>query len=634
MSLRHFRDLQKIQLRLPVHGGWFLLVSYALILAASFFISYLLRFDFDIPVIHLKSFIEALPWMVAIELIALYFMGQFSILLGYFRIPDLYRIALAITLSTAVLIADWYFNTRLSWNLPVIPRGAILANYIVVLFALCSFRMLLRIMNERRVGYVRHHSNDARVAIAGAGDAGAQLAADMLSKGYMKMRPVVFLDDDKKKWHHFIHGIPVVGSPDILAVIKERYEVSTIIIAMPSAPAKRIRDIVDNANELHVNVQTVPSLDELAMGKVSTTKIRSVQIEDLLGRKPVVLETDNIRKMLVDKVILVTGAGGSIGSELVHQIATYGPQRIIMVDQSEFAMFTLESQLKDLELYDKVVPVVASIRDLDRMRDVISQYKPDAIFHAAAYKHVPIMERQPDMALVNNSLGTAHLAELASELGVKRFVLISTDKAINPTSAMGASKRLAEIYIQALNYKPGNTTRFMAVRFGNVLNSSGSVVPIFRKQIEAGGPVTVTHPEVTRFFMTIPEAVGLVLQCGTLGKGGEIFVLNMGTPVKIVDMARQMIRMSGFRPDVDIDIKFVGLRPGEKLYEELQHEDEHYTQTRHERIYRFTCEPSSYDQVKKEFEQMANRLPTLTDSNAVRSMIKQYVPEYTPFVDI
>ncbi len=619
--------------RIPTGRGLALVACYGLLLTCAYYLSYQFRFDFNPAESYRNIFISTLLPIVAAELLFLYLFGQFSILLSYFRTPDLYRLAMAMTLNTSLEMIVWYANDRIKLGLPVVPRGIILTNFVLSMAFLCSFRMFLRVLRERGSSIPSLPGELKRVAIIGAGDVGTQLAAEMLARSYMKMRPVIFLDDDKKKWRRCVHAIPVVGSPDELPRIKDHYGIETIIIAMPSASTKRVRDIVDMANELGVQAQTVPSMAELASGSVITSKIRQVQIEDLLGRKEVELETESIRSMIAGHVVMVTGAGGSIGSELVAQIASYAPRRIVMVEQSEIGMFTLEERLKELKLNDKVLPVVADICDLDQLRRIFEEQRPELIFHAAAYKHVPIMERQPATALTNNSFGTADLAEMASEFAVKRFVLISTDKAINPTNAMGASKRMAEIYIQALNSKPGNSTRFMAVRFGNVLNSSGSVIPTFRRQIEQGGPITVTHPEVTRYFMTIPEAVGLVLQCGVLGEGGEIFVLNMGTPVKIVDMARQMIRMSGLRPDIDIEIKFVGLRPGEKLYEELRHNKEQHAPTRHERIFRFTSQTSSYESVRNIYARMRAKLPELKDANAVRALIKQYVPEYTPYVD-
>ncbi|MBN1403386.1 MAG: polysaccharide biosynthesis protein [Opitutales bacterium] len=619
--------------RIPAGRGLVLTLCYTLIISASYYLSFLLRFDFSIPKLYLSAFFSTLPALVALELALLYVFGQFSILLSYFRIPDLYRISMAMLCATLIQVIAWYVNDRLDLGMTVIPRGVIMSNFIMGLMLLCCFRVLIRIVREKNSAIKTRSKDLTRVAIIGAGDVGSQLAAEMMAKGFMKMRPVIFLDDDNKKWRRCIHSIPVVGSPDELPSVKKQYGIESVIIAMPSASTKRVRDIVDMCNEESVTVHTVPSMEELATGKVSTTKIRQVQIEDLLGRKEVSLDTDNIKAMIAGRIVMVTGAGGSIGSELVVQIASYGPKQILLVERSEIGMFSLEARLKELNYENNILPIVVDICDLDDMRAIMGAHKPELIFHAAAYKHVPIMERQPATALLNNSFGTANLAEMASEFGVERFVLISTDKAINPTNAMGASKRLAEIYIQSLNFKPGNKTRFMAVRFGNVLNSSGSVIPTFRKQIEEGGPVTVTHPEVTRYFMTIPEAVGLVLQCGTLGEGGEIFVLNMGTPVKIVDMARQMIRMSGLRPDLDIDIKFVGLRPGEKLYEELRHNKEQHAPTKHGRIFRFACNPTPYDVVCQEFSDIYLNIGGMKSANEVRMFIKRYVPEYTPYID-
>ncbi len=629
-TLIHLRVMTS---RMPHGRSLLLLAVYGTLLCLAFVAAYMLRFDMSVPSAHMQTMWSCMPYVVAVELFTLFIAGQFSILLSFFRVPDLYRIALALTCSTCLLVVWWYINKEMALGYPAVSRGVIVGNLIISLFVLCSFRMLLRILRERSQGGMVRDTDFRRVAIIGAGDGGAQLAADMLARNHMRMRPVLFLDDDKGKWKRHIHGIPVVGGTDELAFVRDHFDIESIIIAMPSAPAKKVRDILDSANELGIKVQTVPSMAELATGKVRTTRLRQVQIEDLLGRKQVDLETENIRGMIQGKVVMVTGGGGSIGSELVHQIATYEPAGIIVVDQSEFAMFSLEEHMKELGLASLMYPVVADIRDMIVMRFIMDRYKPQLIFHAAAYKHVPMMERQPATAIVNNSFGTANLAELASEMGIERFVMISTDKAINPTNAMGASKRLAEIFIQSLNFRPGNKTLFMAVRFGNVLNSSGSVIPTFRHQIETGGPVTVTHPEVTRYFMTIPEAVGLVLQCGTLGEGGEIFVLNMGTPIKIVDMARQMIRMSGLVPDVDIDIKFVGLRPGEKLYEELRHNKEQHAPTRHDRIFRFTCAPTPYDKVKAGFADIRERMLKATCANDIREIMKQYVPEYVPYKD-
>lgn len=630
MPIRIVRSLVFLVRQLMFARALMLLVAYVLLLSASFMLGFLLRFDFAVPAEYRSAMLLYTPIVVGLEVLWLFLLGQFGMLLSYFRIPDLYRVVLALSTSTLILLIAWYLGYLLRWDL-FLPRSVLIANLINAVVLIVTFRMLLRIIRERSMGERRGREPE-RVAIAGAGDVGAQIASDLLARSTLGMRPVVFLDDDRSKWRKRIHGIPVVDSTDSIEFVKENYGVKTLIIAMPSASVKRIREIVQAAADNGVKAEIVPSLAELTTGRVKATRVRAVEIEDLLGRDTVALDSDNIRSMIEDKVVLVTGAGGSIGSELARQIASQNPKRVVLLEQSEFALFNLEARLAEDGFTGVTLPLVGNICDVDRLRYIFRRYRPQIVFHAAAHKHVPIMERQPDAALRNNSLGTARLADVASECGVERFVLISTDKAINPTNSMGASKRLAEIYIQAKNYQEGNKTRFMAVRFGNVLNSSGSVIPVFRNQIANGGPITVTHPEVTRYFMTIPEAVGLVLQCGTQGTGGEIFVLDMGTPVKIVDLARQMIRLSGYQPDVDIDIKFVGLRPGEKLYEELQHTGEQHTETQHPRIFRFTAPARPYDAVAAQFTEIEGRLPAL-ERNQVKEMIKEYVPEYSPYID-
>jgi FlaA1/EpsC-like NDP-sugar epimerase len=369
----------------------------------------------------------------------------------------------------------------------------------------------------------------------------------------------------------------------------------------------------------------------LATGQVKVDRTRPVAIEDLLGREQVELDSVGIDRLIHDRVVLVTGAGGSIGSELCRQILEKGPRRLILIDQTEIALFEIENELLATPDGKCILPLIADITDLHSMRAIFATYRPEIVFHAAAHKHVPLMERQPCEAIKNNTFGTAQLARLASEHEVERFVLISTDKAINPTSVMGCSKRLAEKALQARQRTPGNKTRFLAVRFGNVLGSSGSVIPTFRRQIARGGPVTVTHPEMTRYFMTIPEAVGLVLQTATLGTGGEIFILDMGKPVKIIDMARQMIELSGFKPDVDIEIRITGLRPGEKLYEELRHTDESHETTVHPRVYRLKAAP---DSVAERDDGWLTALRVVADTgNAaeIKAAMKRLVPEYTPY---
>jgi FlaA1/EpsC-like NDP-sugar epimerase len=370
-------------------------------------------------------------------------------------------------------------------------------------------------------------------------------------------------------------------------------------------------------------------MDQLALGQVRVSQLRNVEVQDLLGRERVELETDEIRLALQDRVVLVTGAGGSIGSELCRQIATCQPGQLLLVDRSEPHLFQIEQELIGLGHGPRIVPLVGDILDLARMRQILSGFSPQVIFHAAAHKHVPMMEHQPDEAIQNNTLGTAQLADLAQEFGVDRFVLISSDKAINPTSVMGATKRLAEMYLQALQPTRPTGTKFMAVRFGNVLGSSGSVIPLFQRQIAEGGPVKVTHPEMTRYFMTIPEASMLVLQSAIQGSGGEIFVLDMGTPVKIVDLARHMIELSGLKPEEDIQIEFTGVRPGEKLFEEISHKAENVEPTRHAKILLFKAKPADIGEIRQTLHRLRARIFQV-GANELKRLLKEAVPEYQP----
>ena len=500
------------------------------------------------------------------------------------------------------------------------------------------------------------NSAQQHIAIIGAGDAGASLAKEFINAPSRGFKPIMFFDDDVSKHGKLVHGVPVVGAPEMIARVKEAGDLAKAVIAMPTAPAKRVREIVAVFTAQGLKVETLPSIEELASGKVRASRIRPVEVQDLLGREMVNLDSTGIRHLIEGKVVMVTGAGGSIGSELCRQIAALNPKRLILVEQSEVSMFLIEQEINEMGLGAISVPLVADILNRERMGYIFSRYRPELIFHAAAHKHVFLMERQPAEAIHNNVIGTRRLAQMAHEYGVETFVLISTDKAINPTNVMGATKRLAEIQLMALaamqsealsgsgGTKNGGgevddkgvraanrsrPTRFMAVRFGNVLGSSGSVIPIFKRQIALGGPVTVTHPDVTRYFMTIPEAVGLVLQTAVLGNGGEIFVLDMGHPVKIVDLAKQMIELSGLKVGEDIEIAFTGLKPGEKLFEELQHHTEEYAPTAHPRIMRFKSNAVFSESGVLELERHLHDL----DANELKQLMRKLVPEYTPFMD-
>lgn len=633
-----------------------LALIYAAIVAASFYLAYEVRFDFLVPEAHQEERLRIMPLAVGMKLVALVATRQLGSMMTYFSVPDLLRLFWAMSASSVMLLVPRLGNLSSF----AAPRGVLLADFMLCLGGLCVGRLGVRLYRERLSGARRAASGvqqqQQRIAIIGAGDAGASLAKEFINSPSRGFRPVMFFDDDPEKHGKLVHGVPVLGRPEAIAQTKEVGSLAKAVIAMPSASAKRVREVVTLFTQQGLKVETLPSLEELASGRVRASRIRPVEVQDLLGREAVNLDSAGIRQKIENRCVLVTGAGGSIGSELCRQIVALNPKRLLMVEQAEGALFNIEQEINELGFGTISLPLVGDILDRERMEFIFSRYQPEVVFHAAAHKHVYLMERQPAEAVRNNVLGTRQLARIAAAHGVDAFVLISTDKAINPTNVMGATKRLAEINLMAIaagqngaengkhaaeaasargpgrmtpdGWRPAHT-KFMAVRFGNVLGSSGSVIPIFKRQIANGGPVTVTHPDVTRYFMTIPEAVGLVLQSFVLGKGGEIFVLDMGQPVKIVDLARQMIELSGFRVGDDIEIKFTGLKPGEKLFEELQHHTEEYAETAHPRIMRFTSSAMFSASGMTELERELYHL----DSNELKELLKRLVPEYTPFLD-
>ncbi len=425
---------------------------------------------------------------------------------------------------------------------------------------------------------------EQRVLIVGAGDAGEMILREIQKNPKFKYHPVGFVDNNPNKKGLFIHHLPVLGDCESIPAIVEANGVDEVIIAIPTATRKQIRRVVELCEQSKAKFKIVPGIFELIDGTVHVNQIRNVEIEDLLGRDPIKLDMESISSYLTNSCVMVTGAGGSIGSELCRQVAIYNPAKLVLIGKGENSIFDIENELKGRYPFLDLSVHIADVRDLDRMTNVFEAVKPDVIFHAAAHKHVMLMERDPEEAILNNVVGTRNLVDLADRYQAKEFVMISTDKAVNPSSVMGATKRLAEMIVQA-KAQSGTKTKFVSVRFGNVLGSRGSVVPIFKRQIAAGDPVTVTHPEAKRYFMTIPEAVQLVIQAGALGNGGEIFILDMGEPVKIVDLARDLIRLSGFEEGTDIEIKFIGLKPGEKLFEEILTSEEGSSATKHEKIF-------------------------------------------------
>lgn len=624
--------LSKLYRRSPTFLQNVILVSvYAFVFVLSLGLAYLLRFDFHIPDSWQLVFYQNLTWIIPLKLAFLFVFGQFEELLSYFRLPDLYRLFFILGLSSSMVIGVWYITGGADCP----PRSVILGDFIFSLFLLSGFRIALRVIHERQWNTEKKQITKTirRAAIIGAGDTGAAIAANLLAKPKWGIRPVVFLDDDVQKWRRDVHGIMVIGPLEKLSEIKSRFNIQSIIIAIPSASRKRVNAIVQRARETQLDIEIAPSLKEWATGKTQKSPLRPIAIEDLLGRDPVRLDTQLINQMIANEVVMITGAGGSIGSELCYQTITGQPRQLILIEQSEYALFRIEQKLKKSGLDKNVQCLVGDILDKARIDAVMRKFAPTLIFHAAAHKHVPLMEYQPSEAIKNNVLGTKIMADLAGQYGAKQFILISTDKAINPTSVMGASKRLAEIYIQAKQNAPDNKTRFSAVRFGNVFDSSGSVVSLFKEQIARGDSLKVTHPDATRYFMTVSEAVELVLQSATQGKGGDIFVLDMGQSIKVLDLAHQMIKLSGLQPDIDIKIEFIGLRPGEKLHEEIYHKSEKVEPTNHPQILRFICEAESLQVVTDWILELSKDLDN-TNNNVLKQKFQSFIPEYQPYIKV
>ena len=506
-----------------------------------------------------------------------------------------------------------------------IPRSYFFM-YAMVLTAITTFGRF----SYRFIRSIRHKAqnkrNASKVMVIGAGEAGNTVIKELVNSTYCTMSVKCIIDDNSSKWGQFIQGIKIVGGRDKIVESAAFYGIDEIIIAIPSANRATMRELVEICKETNCKLRTLPGIYQLVNGEVNVSKLRDVDVEDLLGRDPIKVDMESIYNYVKGKVILVTGGGGSIGSELCRQIAGHEPKQLIIVDIYENNAYDIQQELKYKYPNLDLVVLIASVRNTNRMNHIMEKYHPDIIYHAAAHKHVPLMEDSPNEAIKNNVFGTLKTAQAAVQYGVKKFVMISTDKAVNPTNIMGASKRICEMIIQT--YNRHYDTEFVAVRFGNVLGSNGSVIPLFKRQIMAGGPVTVTHPDIIRYFMTIPEAVSLVLQAGVYAKGGEIFVLDMGEPVKILDLAKNLIRLSGYKVDEDIKIEFTGLRPGEKLYEELLMNEEGLTDTENKLIH--IGKPIEFDEVKFYAQLYSLEKAVDMECEDVRPMIQEIVPTYVP----
>jgi FlaA1/EpsC-like NDP-sugar epimerase len=551
----------------------------AVMIGASLFIALVLRFEGRIPSEYTNNF-ESLLWpVIAVQILIFIFFGIYRRLWRYASVDELLLIVFTVGAgSTVSLLYSWYFELML-------PRSVYVIYGVLLLFFIGGSRFSLRVL-AKYLKKINVNNNGRRpVLIVGAGDAGAMAARELKKhESTLGTRLVGFIDDDPNKRRQVIHGLPVLGTRDDLPRIVEEKEIKEIVIAMPSAAYSEQRKIINLCKELPVKLKIIPGIFELLGGQVNLTHLKEVEIEDLLKREQVQVDIQEISGYLSGKVIMVTGAGGSIGSELCRQVSLLGPQALLLLDHNENGIFYINRELAEKNPELKVYPLVRDVQDFKSLEEVFQAYRPQVVFHAAAHKHVPLMEANAGQAVQNNVQGTKNLVDLSERYGVERFVFISTDKAVNPASVMGATKRASEIYMQHRARKNGDCI-FCAVRFGNVLGSRGSVVPLFKEQIAGGGPLTVTHPEMTRYFMTIPEAVQLVIQAGALGEKGMIFILDMGEPVKIMDLAKDMILLSGLQPGKDIEIKLTGMRPGEKLCEELFSDRENFMKTKHERIY-------------------------------------------------
>ena len=591
----------------------------------SFFFGLWMRFDFvfaDIPTLFLENFGHYIVLWCVITVTVFLLFRLYNSIWVFVSTPEVFRILGAYIVLGIVGVAGFHFYGV------VLPRGSCLIGFVLSFCCTVGIRFSYRLIRTAQIkfAHLTHVSGLKNIMIIGAGDAGRAIANEFVNSEYVRDHVACVIDDNPAKLHKQLCGVPIVGDRRAIPEMVTQYHIDKIIFAIPSCSARSRKEILDICTTTGCEVQMLPGIYQMVNGEVSVSKLRKVDPQDLLGREPIRVNIDEIISYISGKVVLVTGGGGSIGSELCRQIARANPKQLIIFDIYENNAYEIQMELKRTHPELNLKVLIGSVRNTSRVEQVMQTYRPELIFHAAAHKHVPLMEDSPNEAIKNNVLGTYKLAKAAAEYGVKRFVLISTDKAVNPTNIMGASKRLCEMVVQMMNRQ--SDTEFVAVRFGNVLGSNGSVIPLFKKQIEAGGPVTVTHPDIIRYFMTIPEAVSLVLQAGAYAKGGEIFVLDMGEPVKIDTMARNMIRLSGYEPDVDIQIQYTGLRPGEKLYEELLMKEEGLLETANQQIRIGKPIEMDDDLFKGQLARLDEACREETDD--MKKIVSEIIPTYVP----
>ncbi len=587
----------------------------------AFYSSLALRYsDFHINAVPIAIFFQSCLLLTLIQVCCFWFMGFYKGIWRFASTPDLFRLIKGITIAVSLSFAGIFLLNRMVG----IPRSTFIIDWLLLLTFLGGMRFTYRIWRDNF--WYQYNEALQKVIIVGAGAGGSQLFRELRESRNLQMKVVAFVDDDPSKYHKILHGVSIMGKIADLPAIIQKTDATKIFIAIPSANGDQIQNIVESCKNTELEFKTLPSMSEIINGKSELSQLRNIEIEDLLGRKEVVLNDDSVQAMVANKVVLITGAGGSIGSEICNQLVKYKPERLILFEMTEFFLYELENNLRKKYPTLDIIPIIGDVRNKEKVHRVFAKYLPQVVLHAAAYKHVPIMEDNPAEAVKTNIFGTKVVAEAAVAHAVERFVLISTDKAVNPTNVMGATKRVAELVCQLV--QQNQKTKFMTVRFGNVLGSSGSVIPLFKQQLKSGGPITITHPDIIRYFMSIPEACRLVLQAAALGRGGEIFVLDMGAPVKIVDLAKQMIRLAGLKLGTDIDIQYTGLRPGEKLYEELFVTNENTTTTEHPMVKMARPNSPNID-ITTLLANLFKQIEGASETD-VKLALKTLVPEYFP----
>ena len=619
-------DTRKDRIQLLVRRI-FLVITDIILINGSVFLSLIMRFEINIasvPEEYIQKYIVNVIPFTIVTLIIFWCFRMYHSLWQYASIAELYKIVEACVVAE---LAHLCVTSFMGWML---PRSCYFTSGVFLIVAMSASRFMYRLLRQL-INEYRHTSEQLKIMIIGAGEATSVLMREISNSRYLDNSKVVcIIDDDLGKVGKYIRGVKIVGTRDHIKEYARYYDIDEIIFAIPSASTKDKREILNICKETSCNLKILPGVYQMVDGEINIKDLRNVDVLDLLGRDPVKVDIESIMGYVKDKTVLVTGGGGSIGSELCRQLVSHKPKCLVIFDIYENNAYDIQQELKIKYPDANVVTLIGSIRNTSRLESVFEQYKPDIVYHAAAHKHVPLMEVSPNEAIKNNVVGTWNVAKMADKYGVKKFVMISTDKAVNPTNVMGATKRICEMIIQSFNEK--SKTDFVAVRFGNVLGSNGSVIPLFKRQIEAGGPVTVTHPDIIRYFMTIPEAVSLVLQAGAYAKGGEIFILDMGEPVKIDDLAKNLIRLSGYTLGVDMEIKYTGLRPGEKLYEELLMNEEGMQDTDNKLIH--IGRPIEFD--KEHFYEKLEELKEMAyaeDSADIRKKIMEVVDTYHPQIN-